>query len=361
MNLGETIKKLRKQKDITQEQLAEYLNISSQAVSKWETDLSLPDITLIPALANIFDVSADVLLGIDVKNKEKQIEDIISRAEKYCKNNTDTDFEKAITTLREGLKEYPNSYKIMERLMSIIGIVKWRKTTDEALILTNEMIKLGEKILAECTEDRCRIVTLHHLCMAYSSPEVNMTEKAIELAEKLPHTSAAREAMFARLYEGEKKIKQYRANILLYLVHLIKSMENYNRIEKSITINKKIISLIEIMIEDENYGYFGFTMFDNYLTIAFDYAKSNDYDKAIEYLQLSSDNAIRSDTEYEGFDSKYTSLLLKGTQDNFIDFPKVSISLQLLEKMKDSALDPIRENKVFIEIEENLKKYAKNK
>jgi transcriptional regulator with XRE-family HTH domain len=61
MNLGEIIKKLRMQKDMTQEQLAEYLNISSQAISKWETNVSLPDITLVPVLANIFDVSADVL------------------------------------------------------------------------------------------------------------------------------------------------------------------------------------------------------------------------------------------------------------------------------------------------------------
>ena len=79
MNLGETIKKLRRQKDITQEQLAEYLNISSQAVSKWETDLSLPDITLIPMLANIFDVSADVLLGIDVINRKENREYYIPR------------------------------------------------------------------------------------------------------------------------------------------------------------------------------------------------------------------------------------------------------------------------------------------
>ncbi|MCL1794670.1 MAG: helix-turn-helix domain-containing protein [Oscillospiraceae bacterium] len=151
MNLGETIKKLRRQKDITQEQLAEYLNISSQAVSKWETNLSLPDITLIPMLANIFDVSADVLLGIDLKNKEKQIDDIIFRANGYSKKNNR---EEAVSILREGLKKYPNSYKIMECLMISLEIIKHGKPTEEALILTNEIIKLGEKILAECTEDK---------------------------------------------------------------------------------------------------------------------------------------------------------------------------------------------------------------
>lgn len=76
MNIGETIKKLRKQKDITQEQLAEYLNISPQAISRWEISSTLPDITLIPMLANIFDVSTDMLFGVDIDAKEKRIEAI---------------------------------------------------------------------------------------------------------------------------------------------------------------------------------------------------------------------------------------------------------------------------------------------
>ncbi len=46
------------------------------------------------------------------------------------------------------------------------------------------------------------------------------------------------------------------------------------------------------MIEDGNCGYFGLMMLGNYLTIALEYAKSNDYDKTIKYLQLSSNNAM---------------------------------------------------------------------
>ena len=358
MNIGEIIKKLRKQKDMTQEQLAEYLNISPQAVSRWEINSTLPDITLIPTLANIFDVSADVLLGIDVDNKEKRIEDIVSRAEKYRQNN---DCEKALSIIRKGLKEYPNSYKLMERLMSCIGSVKRGKTPAEALILTNEIIKLSEKILAECTEDRCRLWALHNLCYAYASPEIGTSEKAIELAEKLPHTNVAREARLAELYEGEKKIKQYRENMLLYFGYLIINMEAYNDTQQNIIISHKIVNLIEVMIEDGNYGYFGLFVCGSYLTIVLNYAKSNEYDKAIENLRLSADNAIRIDTEYDGlFDSnKYTSLLFKGTANVFTFIPEKSFSKNLLERMKDRAFGSICEDKAFIEIEEKLKKYAK--
>jgi transcriptional regulator with XRE-family HTH domain len=83
MSIGTTIKKLRKEKGITQEQLAEYLGITSRAVSQWECDRTAPDISQLPALANIFEVSADVLLEIDVTQKEKRIEEIIKEANKH--------------------------------------------------------------------------------------------------------------------------------------------------------------------------------------------------------------------------------------------------------------------------------------
>ena len=62
MRLGEKIQILRRQKDISQEQLAENLNVSRQAISKWETGECLPDIENILQLSNIFDVTTDYLL-----------------------------------------------------------------------------------------------------------------------------------------------------------------------------------------------------------------------------------------------------------------------------------------------------------
>ena len=78
LKIGEKIKALRKAQDITQEKLADYLNISYQAVSKWENGLALPDITLIPALSNFFGVSSDYLLEIDTESSDKVIENVLN-------------------------------------------------------------------------------------------------------------------------------------------------------------------------------------------------------------------------------------------------------------------------------------------
>lgn len=66
--LGQKISELRKKQKMTQDELAEKMNVSAQAVSKWENDLSIPDITLLIELSEFFGVSLDSLL----KNKESE-------------------------------------------------------------------------------------------------------------------------------------------------------------------------------------------------------------------------------------------------------------------------------------------------
>ncbi len=70
---GENFKEQRKKQDWTQEQIAEMLGISSQAVSKWEKGTTLPDISMLPIIANLFHMSIDRLLGVDISKWEENI------------------------------------------------------------------------------------------------------------------------------------------------------------------------------------------------------------------------------------------------------------------------------------------------
>ena len=62
MSFGQIIKKLRREADMTQERLAELLSVSAQAVSRWENDSAMPDVSLLAPLANLFHVTTDYLL-----------------------------------------------------------------------------------------------------------------------------------------------------------------------------------------------------------------------------------------------------------------------------------------------------------
>lgn len=69
--LGMMISSLRKEKGMTQLELAEKMGVTDKAVSKWERDLSLPDINSIPKLAEIFDISVDELMQVKTEMREK--------------------------------------------------------------------------------------------------------------------------------------------------------------------------------------------------------------------------------------------------------------------------------------------------
>ena len=76
--IGENIKRFRRERELTQETLADFLGVTFQSVSKWERGESYPDITFLPAIAAFFDVSYDELLGFDETFKEKKIQEYIS-------------------------------------------------------------------------------------------------------------------------------------------------------------------------------------------------------------------------------------------------------------------------------------------
>lgn len=77
VTLGKRLSELRKEKGITQEKLAELCGVSSQAVSKWENDLSAPDIMLLPQIADLLGITVDELL-----TGEKQVQTLILPPEK---------------------------------------------------------------------------------------------------------------------------------------------------------------------------------------------------------------------------------------------------------------------------------------
>lgn len=68
MNIGKNIKQLRQQKNLTQEQVAEKLGVSYQAVSKWENNANTPDIALLPKIANLLGTSIDALFSVNIAN-----------------------------------------------------------------------------------------------------------------------------------------------------------------------------------------------------------------------------------------------------------------------------------------------------
>ena len=118
-SIGKTIRRLRKERGLTQEELAERLNITSQAVSKWESESGMPDISQIVPLASVFGVSTDVLFGLDTTTEESEAWEIVEKAhamERYGQRET---YLAAYDELCRGLKKYPSNLVLLNVCMGL--------------------------------------------------------------------------------------------------------------------------------------------------------------------------------------------------------------------------------------------------
>ena len=113
LNLAENIIRLRHDKKITQEQLADFVGVTKASVSKWETKQSMPDILLLPQLAAFFDVTIDELLGYEPQLSKEQMEKIyLELASDFAKNP----FEEVIEKIEKLEKEYYSCYPFLNQL-----------------------------------------------------------------------------------------------------------------------------------------------------------------------------------------------------------------------------------------------------
>lgn len=107
MNLGENIVRLRKERGLTQEQLAKLLNVTVGAVSKWENDNNRPDIELLPILADVFQVSIDTLLCY-----EKAYKDLEVNLNKMKRLLLLEKYDEVIEIGLRCLRRYPNDFQL---------------------------------------------------------------------------------------------------------------------------------------------------------------------------------------------------------------------------------------------------------
>ena len=113
--LADKLRELRTQKNISQEKLAQYLNVSFQAVSKWENANAYPDITLLPDIARFFGVTVDELLCVEKLDEKKRFAEY---GEKACALFRVGKREEALAIWQEAYREMPNNIDVKEMLMS---------------------------------------------------------------------------------------------------------------------------------------------------------------------------------------------------------------------------------------------------
>ncbi|WYJ89135.1 hypothetical protein A5888_000854 [Enterococcus sp. 9E7_DIV0242] len=117
MNLGSVISEKRKEKKITQQELAEFVGVSKAAVSKWETGLTYPDITLLPLLAAYFDVSIDSLLNYEPQLTNKEIQHIYTSLKNSFESKP---AEEVLTSIRSFVHRYYSCHSFVLQMGQLL-------------------------------------------------------------------------------------------------------------------------------------------------------------------------------------------------------------------------------------------------
>lgn len=205
---SEQFKTNRKKKGLSQGQVAEMLCVSTQAVSKWETGISYPDLSLLPTIANLFGVSVDCMLGINISEKEEKINAVLMKCQKMTEKHQYSD---AVTVLRDALFQYPSEPRLMVQLAwNLTGTIHERREN------LYEAIKLYEKILLITDDPELRARVLRDLMYRYSTADDEETARRI--AEKLLPFEFCREYNLGRsnLLYGRELAEYLLKNVMMY-------------------------------------------------------------------------------------------------------------------------------------------------
>lgn len=174
IKLAENIRSLRKQRSMTQEQLAEVLGVTVGAVYKWEAKLSLPELSLIMEMADFFDTSVDVLLGYEMKDNRLQA--TVERLKKY---RHDKDRE-GLAEAEKALKRYPHDFQVVHEsavLYRVFGVETGKRSM---LLRALELLKEAQLLLPQNTDPWISELTIFGQ-MADVYRMLDESEKAVEL------------------------------------------------------------------------------------------------------------------------------------------------------------------------------------
>ncbi len=241
IKLGEKIKALRKERNISQEVLANYLGVSFQAVSKWETGSTMPDVMMIPAIASFFRVSTDELFDLNLYEMEKAVDEICDEAYKY----RFADPEESERILREGLQRFPGNEIILNNLLYTLD---YQKRADDVIELCKTLIESARDDSVKY--DACRI-------LATCYKENGQNDLVAPALEKIPGIYFTKLALMASLLEGEDRYEaaQKQKNIsseelINMLIIAGKHLREVGEEEKAVSQFRIALKIMEAFEED---------------------------------------------------------------------------------------------------------------
>ena len=401
IKIGKVIQRLRKERNLTQEQLAKFIGVSTPAVSKWESGNSYPDIELLPLLADFFNVSIDKLLNYKIDLSEEEVMKIYKELESgFAKIEIDLSTEEPKEEFRQDLEsvkklsnmyieKYPKSYLLKLRICSLYQMYSYKFGKSELNDRVKETTNILEDIVRNTDDIQIKETALIILSNAYCMLEDY--EKA-ELYLNMIHKSIGDTSVnLAMIYLKQNRLEE--AEILLQnklfsnvfnismdckgiinvyknqYKELKKKLENRNfnknAIEREMEyIKNKLLGYANLSLEikkmlSEDKGAF-FSMYMNYMELSLIFLFFNMKEEAKKAL-YSLKEILEKYPIHESLDVSQMRFFDKVESKNLYTF---NIYTNLLIVLNDDSYNELREEPIFKDVIEkilDMEKMLKNK
>lgn len=299
---SENVKRLRKERDLTQEALSDFLGVSFQAVSKWERGESYPDIEILPEIAGFFGISVDDLLGVNRAESEKEI---ISILETYD-NLTDPTLKHEIIV--KAIEKYPNDFRLQLRQMADLAFRYNGKDYKEHL---PKIKAIYSNIQNNCKVDTIRICSKRYLAayyntLAYYENSGITFEDSEKILNEMPYMRDGQEFLRSYLYPHVREDwKDYtmeaveeEIGLLCHgIAHLFDFIngETAEDFEKLIHVTEVEINMLNSFYDDGNYGSAWRQVIYSYGYLGYFYVKTGNNEKGIKAFKKEAELAKQFD------------------------------------------------------------------
>ncbi len=299
INLGDNIKKLRREQNLTQETLAEFLGVTFQSVSNWERGESYPDITMLPEIAGFFKVSVDELLGANKSKDEEEIKRLLKEHDNFTDNKL---ILKSIMNLKE---KYPTDFRVQLRWMGyLIFFDDWDKLEEN----TREIMSIYQNIQNNCTKDSIRICAKRYyidfMCNLACKENPKVTFEDYEpVIREMPRMRDGRENYYYcyKLHKHPDADKIIMESIEEQLFLFYCGISDYYLTSKfsrdyQIEIMEKTIDFFNYIYDDGNYSRMWRTLINGcYGMLGYFYFEKGDEKRALHNFRKAAELAVQFD------------------------------------------------------------------
>ena len=223
MSLGKVIRKYRKIRNLTQEEMAKRLGVTAPAVNKWENENSYPDITLLVPIARLLGISLDVLMSFHEDLTTEEINKIVREADLKLKEEP---YDEAFQWAKKTLEQYPNCERLILNIAIIFDVRRIGQEGSEEAEYDEYFCSLYERVL-NSKDETIRIGAADGLVGFYRRKK--QYDKAEKYLEYFSMQNPEKKRKQAQIYAETGRIREaYKAyEELLYSDYQRTSMELY--------------------------------------------------------------------------------------------------------------------------------------